>query len=137
MKFTFTIPGNPKPQKRPRFARVGNFVKTYDPQDSKDFKAKVALFARQAGITITDKPVKLTITFSLDRPKYLCKKKSDPGFIPCAKRPDLDNLLKAILDGLNGIAWHDDGQIYDIRASKFYCPLGAQPMTEITIETAD
>ena len=30
---------------------------------------------------------------------------------PDARRRDLDNLLKAVLDALNGVAWVDDSQI--------------------------
>ena len=33
-------------------------------------------------------------------------------------RPDLDNLLKAVLDALNGVAFLDDSQITEVRAVK-------------------
>ena len=36
------------------------------------------------------------------------------------KKPDLDNLVKSVLDGLNGIAYVDDNQIIDIEARKEY-----------------
>lgn len=37
----FIVPGQPVPQGRPRFARRGNFVQTYDPQQSVDYKKLV------------------------------------------------------------------------------------------------
>ena len=36
------------------------------------------------------------------------------------KKPDADNILKAILDGLNTVAYHDDAQIVDLIVRKFY-----------------
>jgi Holliday junction resolvase RusA-like endonuclease len=34
--------------------------------------------------------------------------------------PDLDKLIRAILDALTGVVWRDDGQVVDIVASKVY-----------------
>jgi Holliday junction resolvase RusA-like endonuclease len=42
------------------------------------------------------------------------------GAIKHIKKPDTDNLLKAVLDGLNGIAWADDSQVIRVSASKEY-----------------
>ena len=36
------------------------------------------------------------------------------------KKPDLDNVLKAVLDGLNGIAFVDDSQVVAITVRKKY-----------------
>lgn len=38
------------------------------------------------------------------------------------RRGDLDNVLKALLDSLNGIAWHDDSQIIQITANRYDDP---------------
>ncbi len=37
-----------------------------------------------------------------------------------SERGDLDNLLKGFLDAGNGILWHDDAQIVELRANKVY-----------------
>lgn len=42
------------------------------------------------------------------------------GRLHHTKTPDLDNLLKLVLDGLNGVAYIDDKQIIELTASKFY-----------------
>jgi Holliday junction resolvase RusA-like endonuclease len=42
------------------------------------------------------------------------------GEITPTKRPDLDNIVKAIKDGANGVAWVDDSQVVDVSASKRY-----------------
>jgi Holliday junction resolvase RusA-like endonuclease len=46
-------------------------------------------------------------------------------------RRDLDNLVKFVLDALNGIAYKDDGQVASIKTHKFFTNL--EPRTEITI----
>ena len=39
---------------------------------------------------------------------------------PHAKRPDSDNIVKAVLDGLNLIAYHDDAQVWAHNVRKVY-----------------
>lgn len=36
------------------------------------------------------------------------------------KKPDIDNILKILLDALNGIAFEDDIQIVSVIAEKFF-----------------
>lgn len=42
------------------------------------------------------------------------------GTIRPMVKPDVDNILKAVLDGLNGVAYEDDKQVVTARASKAY-----------------
>ena len=129
----FTVPGDPKPQGRPRFFRRGAFVGTYDPKDSASFKQKVGFYAVEAGMTLSDGPLALSAKFYIKRPKNRCRSKDDRGAIVCSKRPDLDNLVKAILDGLNGIAFKDDGQVCVMELRKFYHEVDKAQRTEIEI----
>ena len=36
------------------------------------------------------------------------------------KKPDVDNVVKIVLDALNGFAWHDDAQVIDLHISTTY-----------------
>lgn len=42
------------------------------------------------------------------------------GRLPHTTKPDTDNLVKLVLDALNGTAWVDDSAITEVRAWKFY-----------------
>lgn len=53
------------------------------------------------------------------------------GEILPTKKPDSDNIIKIILDALNGIAYHDDSQICSIHFEKKYAEI---PVTKITIK---
>ena len=41
-----------------------------------------------------------------------------------ARRPDGDNIAKTVKDALNGIAYHDDGQVSDLVVRKRWCARG-------------
>ena len=130
----FTIPGQPKPQGRPRFFRRGKFVGTYDPKDSASYKDKVAHYARLTGMKPSTVAVKVGMKFIFQRPQALMRKSSPEGLLPCPKRPDMDNLMKAVMDGLIAIAWIDDSQIVNAVVQKLYCEKNGVARTEIWIE---
>ena len=81
--------------------------------------------ARLAGATPHSLPTKITITFFMPRPKTV--KRAWPSVAP-----DLDKLIRAVLDGLTGVAYEDDGQVVQIEAQKLY---GASVGAEIRLET--
>jgi crossover junction endodeoxyribonuclease RusA len=59
--------------------------------------------------------VRIAIVFHMPRPSSRPKRFTVPD-----KRPDLDKLVRAILDALTSIAFRDDAQVCDLRASKVY-----------------
>ena len=131
MKIVFTVLGNPRPKRRPRFFKRGNFVGTYT--DTKTKRAEQD-FLLQALKYRPKSPLKgeisIRLTFYLQPPKSLSKKKLELGVRP-AVRPDVDNLLKLSLDALNKIFFRDDGQIVSVQVDKYYSD---KPRTEIIIE---
>ena len=83
--------------------------------------------ARLAGALPHSLPVKITISFYMPRPKTV--KRPYPSVAP-----DLDKLVRAVLDGLTGVAYEDDGQVVQIHAQKLY---GASVGAEIRLETLE
>jgi Holliday junction resolvase RusA-like endonuclease len=77
------------------------------------WRTMIALAARKAGAFPVPNPVEMTIEFRLPRPKTV---KRDLPYVA----PDLDKLIRAVLDALTGIAYVDDGQVVTINSSKVY-----------------
>lgn len=68
-------------------------------------------------------PVCVEIGFLLPRPKSAPRRVRFP-----VKRPDVDKLARAVLDGLaEGGAFADDGQVVDLYAFKRFAPGGQPP----------
>lgn len=134
-KYQFAIPGVPMPLARPRFQRRGRFVHTYNPQAEavEAFRSELRIvlpecFAPNLG------PLRAFLLFVMPVPKSISAKKRDrmlSGDIRHAGRPDLDNLIKFVLDAANGLLFLDDSQIFEIFAQKRY---GAAPCTMIGFE---
>jgi Holliday junction resolvase RusA-like endonuclease len=122
------IPGKPIAKKRPRFARRGKFVVAYNDQQTEE--GKWILTARQQiqGAIPEGLPITLRCIFYMPIPKSTPKKKITTYHI---KKPDLDNLVKFVKDCLNGELWHDDSQVSELFAGKFY---DENPRTELIIE---
>lgn len=122
----FTIPGEPKGKGRPRFARTGKYVRTYTPQDTVNYENLVKLEYQNTGTDVffeKDEPVKMVVVAYYSIPKSASKKKRQQmleGEIRPIKKPDSDNILKAICDGLNGVAYVDDTQIVETTIYRFY-----------------
>ena len=124
------IYGEPVPQGRPRFARMGNYVHAYDPQKSKDYKQLVRFWITQQlkkieGWKPLENALYVDITFWLSIPSSWSKKKrieADSGVIrPISKKAgDADNLYKCVTDSCNGLLWVDDSIITDLHVRKRY-----------------
>jgi Holliday junction resolvase RusA-like endonuclease len=131
----FVVPGKPVPKKRPRFTKVGAFVRTYTPEETVNFEGLVALAAMKArgDIAPTEAAVALEVEIELIPPKSWSLKKKRMALVgelwPVSK-PDADNVVKSIQDALNGVVWVDDSQVVRLTASKRY---GSADQTRVRI----
>lgn len=140
MKYVFDIV--PVPQGRPRFARRGKFVQTYDPPKSKKFKGDLARIAvkqenEQTFYASKHVPIEVSLNFYIPMLKSFTKTKREMalnGLLRPPTRPDIDNYIKGTLDGLNGVFWEDDGQIVELHAGKYYSD---NPRIEMEIKEID
>lgn len=110
----YSVPFVPKPQLRHRYRTVKGRIFTYDPcaKEKRDLAKWVELDMRQQNFqVITRKPVAIWMWFYV----YNANPKKQ-----AYKRPDLDNLVKFLLDAINGVVFADDAQVCKISASKLY-----------------
>lgn len=117
---TITIPGTPIAKKRPRFARRGKFVSTYNPQETEEGKFICLMSTQLKGHKPipAGTPVFLEAQFHMPFPASMSAKKRETA--RHTKKPDVDNLLKFIKDCANGVLWHDDSQVVLVLAQKLY-----------------
>ena len=119
---------------RPKFSTINGHALAYTPQKTANFENLVKLSYKQQ---CTEKPfdkekqLKAVIIAYFSIPKATSKKKRAlmlQGAVRPTKKPDLDNIAKACLDALNGIAYYDDSQIVELSICKEYSD---EPRTEL------
>lgn len=121
----FTVLGRPRAKARPRFN--SNSKKAYTPKETIQYEDFIRLTYKQQhrekepfhqGV-----PLVVTIEAYYKIPKRANKADKEQmeqkGICP-TKKPDVDNVVKIILDSLNGIAYHDDSQVVELKVNKFY-----------------
>ena len=77
------------------------------------WRGTIAAIARSTNITKIQVGVDMELLFIFNKPKTV--KRNEP-FV----RPDLDKLIRAVLDGLTGVAYEDDQQVVRLMAQKAY-----------------
>lgn len=123
-ELTFVVPGKVVGKGRPRFARVGQVgMRAYTPAATKAEETRVGYLARAAlgGLGPITGAVAVRIAASCCPPASWSRRKRAlalAGGLSPTTKPDIDNVAKLVLDGLNGVAFVDDSQIVDLTASK-------------------
>ena len=121
--YSLTIPITPESKQRPGFTKFG---KAYTPKKTRDYEKKISDYFSShlnVGTFNKDVPIVVNLIFGMPIPKSTSKKRVKvmlEGAIKPTKKPDIDNMQKAVLDALNGLAWEDDSQIVKVTAEKEY-----------------
>lgn len=111
---------------RPRFRSAGRFVQTYTDKETVNFENLVKLSYMNCGSNerfFEDQPLKVVLEMYQEIPKSASKKKQQAmlnGEIYPTKKPDVDNVCKAIFDALNGVCFKDDTQVVEVYITKKY-----------------
>lgn len=122
---SFFIPGEPQGKGRARIGKVGNFSRMFTPAKTVAYEGLAAMAAQAAmgQAAPFDGACAIHVDAFYAIPKSMSKAKQAmalAGDIRPTKKPDGDNILKAICDGINGVVWRDDVQAVDARVTKRY-----------------
>ena len=133
---SFHIPAVPVPQPRPRATVFAGHAHVYEAGSEHSvhaFKATCRHAARAAysGPPL-EGPLTLTLEFVLPRPQAMRWKSKPMPRVAHAKKPDIDNLVKSLLDSLGGLVWLDDAQIAELTVRKYVAAGTEQP--GVTVE---
>ena len=128
MEIKFKILGKPRGKQRPRMCiRFGKQV-TYTPKQTSEYEKLVKASYMAVSRTFFKKGVPLEVNILA----FFSGKYSDSDWV--TKKPDSDNIIKIVLDGLNKVAYHDDAQICKIHFEKRYSKI---PRVEVKIKSLE
>lgn len=125
-----TLNINPRPTPRPRITMRGKFPSAYYPKEYEKYKQDLALLIRSKRIPKGNYG-RIRAIFYLKYPKSTPKYKLIEK-APHQKKPDADNFLKGLLDGLEqaGVI-ENDSQFYRIEVQKLYTIVSSRIIFEI------
>lgn len=126
------IPGRPQGKARPRFTKYGH---AYTPENTRRYEEQIrAAWMEQAdGWTAREGGVGVIVTAYFPVPKSASRDRKSgmlSGRIAATVKPDADNVLKIVLDALNGRAWMDDKQVISASVQKLYAE---DPKVEVVL----
>ena len=109
MAITFSVPGEPVPQPRPRVSTRGGFARAYVPAKHPvhAYRQSLAAAARAAGLSDSGEALSVVIDAVFVRPKSHMRKSGVKPDAPKLPRPDVDNIAKACLDALQDVIGDD------------------------------
>lgn len=131
--FAFTVLGVPVAKGRPRVVKRGRFVRAFTPAKTVEFEDRVAAASREAALALLDSgPIDRPLSCSIWL--YFQKPESRKKQAHMDRRPDLENVVKAIWDGMErGGVVKDDARFVELHAWKRY---DLTPRVEVEVGAA-
>lgn len=117
-KMYFEVEGEVIGKGRPRFTRQG---RTYTPKKTLDYEKTIKLAYTSKYSYLSKKSLRIKICAYLEvagSHSKVKKTKMIMNLLQCTKKPDVDNIVKVVLDALNKTAYQDDTQVVELVAIK-------------------
>ena len=136
----FEVPGTPVAQPRPRVTVRGKNAVGYVPANHPIHAYRNSIIAGFLELNPVYRrqftgPVSVAITFWFPRLDSMIWKRKPMLATPKVSKPDIDNLVKGVLDGLETAAAFSksDAQVVELRAAKWFVQGGGVPRTGVCI----
>ena len=130
MRITFFVESKPQGKARARtfYDRRSDKMRSITPQQTKSYEDLIRWSYKAAGGQyMGEKLIKVEIQAFYPIPKSFSKKKRNDAIferIRPTTKPDCDNIIKVVLDALNGVAYYDDKQVVSVSCEKYYGETG-------------
>lgn len=117
--YIFRVEGQPRGKGRPRFTKNGY---AYTPESTRIYEEEIQLrYKEKYGDDKLDGNIAVEVFINKEPASYLGKKRYNELLgTYCNIKPDADNVVKAVLDALNGLAYDDDKNVVELYAQKRY-----------------
>ena len=140
LELNFTIKGEPTGKGRVRF--FGGHAVT--PKKTRTYEAQIRYEASHAVEHMVEQPdfsapcsVRISAYYQIPA-SYTKKTGMQIAEHGCSVvrpgKPDLDNVIKSVLDGMNGIVFSDDVQVVRLSAEKFWCEGDETPRVDVCVK---
>lgn len=132
---TFIVHGKPQGKARPRVVtnKYTGRTHAYTPKKTMDYEDLIRWSYKEAGGQyMGEKLIQAEIKAFYPIPKSSTKKQRlaiEQGEIRPQTKPDCDNIIKSVLDSLNGVAYYDDKQVVCVSCNKYYGDTGYLEIT--------
>ncbi|CAI3798597.1 hypothetical protein DBADOPDK_02072 [Pseudomonas sp. MM223] len=125
---------------RPRASFV-SYTAHITPERTENYENRISMAGTRAmaGRTLLEGAVMVEMRIVLAIPQSMSKKRKAQaiaGELFPTKKPDMDNVIKAIYDGLNGVVWKDDVQVVDAFVRKRYGEVPGVHVRIVPLEAA-
>ena len=135
---TFKVDVIPRGKGRARHARRGNFISTYTDSKTRSYEEIINLAAKQAmgASDPLEGPVDLFVYASMPVPQSYSKTRSKAcleGSERHTKKPDIDNIIKSVMDACQKVVFLNDTQVVNLHATKVY----GEPYLEIMVRETE
>lgn len=127
---SFTIPGDPQGWQRTRTANGQHFTAP----ETRAYQNTIRWLAKSAKVQLITGPVSLVVEAFYRIPESAPKKRKAAmlaGEEYPTKKPDIDNVVKNVMDALNVMAWTDDAQVVSLNVTKVWSD---NPRVEVSVE---